>query len=186
MKFFTLSALALLLLGFWQGAAWAEIESDVVDMIAQESLDKRKPTLAVANKAAVAKKLTLEALGMACKLMPIRVGAVLTGQAPMEKRSQECLEKQLGLKAGSLAPLLEPPARWNVGSIYRVHEVIDVYGPSIQRWFNEHFGDYILSAIDFVVEVKETKGSHGERRIQIIFDGKALPYTTDEGWAPTQ
>lgn len=60
-----------------------------------------------------------------------------------------------------------------------------MYAPAIQRWMNEHFGDAIMSAIDFVVDVKETKGSHGERRIQIIFDGKALPYSNDEGWAPS-
>ncbi|MEK6617284.1 MAG: cyanate hydratase [Nitrospirota bacterium] len=73
----------------------------------------------------------------------------------------------------------------DVGSIYRLHEAVDVYAPAIQRWMNEHFGDAIMSAIDFVVDVKETKGSHGERRIQIIFDGKALPYSNDEGWAPS-
>ena len=41
-----------------------------------------------------------------------------------------------------------------------------------------------MSAIDFVFEVKETKGRHGERRIQLLFDGKALPYSRDEGWVP--
>jgi cyanate lyase len=50
---------------------------------------------------------------------------------------------------------------------------------------NEHFGDAIMSAIDFIVVVEETKGSHGEKRIRVIFDGKALPYSGDEGWAPT-
>jgi cyanate lyase len=61
-----------------------------------------------------------------------------------------------------------------------------VYAPAIQRWINEHFGDFIMSAIDFVVQVEEGKGSHGERRIRIIFDGKALPYSDDAGWAPAQ
>ena len=67
-----------------------------------------------------------------------------------------------------------------------MHEAVDVYGPAIQRWMNEHFGDGIMSAIDFVVIVEEAKGSHGEKRIRITFDGKALPYSNDEGWAPQQ
>jgi cyanate lyase len=102
----------------------------------------------------------------------------------LEKASQDCLEHQLGLKADSLGPLRAPPVRWNAGAIYRLHEAVDVYAPAIQRWMNEQFGDAIMSAIDFVVIAEETKGSHGERRIRIIFDGKALPYSNDEGWRP--
>lgn len=179
-------------LGIFTAGIWlstpvlAEIESSVVDGIAHSSFHKRRATLEIANKAAAEKKATLESLGKACNLMPIRVGAILSGQAPLEKKTEDCIENQLGLKPGELAPLAEPPARWNVGSIYRLHEAVDVYGPAIQWWMNEHFGDAIMSAIDFVVEVKETKGSHGERRIQVIFDGKALPYSNDEGWAPAK
>ena len=163
----------------------AEIESSVVDSLAYASYHKRKSTLEAANKAAAEKKATLESLGKACDLMPIRVGAILSGQAPLEKKTEDCLENQLGLKAGDLSPLAEPPVRWNAGAIYRLHEAVDVYAPAIQRWMNEHFGDTIMSAIDFVIEVEETKGSHGERRIHIVFDGKALPYSSDEGWSPS-
>jgi cyanate lyase len=158
--------------------------TSVVDQLAQESYAKRKPALDRANAAAQSKNLTLEALGKACGLMPIRIGAVLTGQAPVEKKSQACLESQLGLQAGTLAPLLTPPVRAHAGAIYRLHEAVEVYGPAIQRYFNEHFGDAIMSAIDFSIEVDETKGSHGERRIRIVFDGKALPYSGDDGWVP--
>ncbi len=163
----------------------AEIESSVVDSLAYSSYHKRKATLEVANKAAAEKKATLESLGKACNLLPIRVGAILSGQAPLEKKTEDCLENQLGLKPGDLSPLADPPVRWNAGAIYRLHEAVDVYAPAIQRWMNEHFGDTIMSAIDFVIEVEETKGSHGERRIRIVFDGKALPYSTDEGWSPS-
>ncbi len=41
-----------------------------------------------------------------------------------------------------------------------------------------------MSAIDFVVHVEEAKGSRGEKRMRVIFDGKALPYSNDEGWSP--
>lgn len=178
-----LRLLTVLAVGLWLCSPAQAIDpTSVVDQLAHESYAKRKPTLDLANKAVQDKGLTLEALGTACKLLPIRIGAVLTGQAPLEKKSQECLETQLGLKAGDLASLLAPPVRWHAGAIYRLHEAVEVYGPAIQRWFNERFGDAILSAIDFVVNVEETKGSHGERRIRVTFDGKALPYSPDEGW----
>jgi len=183
----TFTALTVVGLGLWlYSSATAEIESSVVDSLASRSYHQRKPTLDIANKAAAEKKGTLESLGKACNLMPIRIGAILSGQAPLEKKTEDCLESQLGLKSGELAPLAEPPARWNVGSIYRLHEAVDVYAPAIQRWMNEHFGDTIMSAIDFVVITEETKGSHGEKRIRIIFDGKARPYSNDEGWAATK
>jgi len=184
MRTSTLSALAMLVLGLWLCTpARAEIESSVVDSLAHKSYHQRKPALDIANKAAAEKKATLESLGKACNLLPIRIGAILSGQAPLEKKTEDCLENQLGLRPGDLAPLADPPARWNTGSIYRLHEAVDVYAPAIQRWMNEHFGDTIMSAIDFVVITEETKGSHGEKRIRIIFDGKALPYSNDEGWA---
>jgi len=164
--------------------AQATDNTSVVDSLALNSYEQRKPTLDLANKAAIKKGLTLETLGTACTLLPVRVGAVLTGQAPLEKATQDCLEKQLDRKAGSLDPLAPPPVRWQSGAIYRMHEAIEVYGPAMQRWMNERFGDMIMSAIDFNITVEETKGSHGERRIRIIFDGKALPYSTDEGWKP--
>jgi cyanate lyase len=180
-----LKFLSVLLPALWLSApAQALDATSVVEQLAQESYAKRKPTLDIANAAAQAKGLTIEALGKTCNVMPIRVGAVLTGQAPAEKKSQACLENALGLNAGTLAPLTIPPVRWHAGAIYRLHEAVEVYGPAIQRYFNEHYGDAILSAIDFTVQVEESKGSHGERRIRIVFDGKALPYSDDEGWTP--
>lgn len=166
--------------------ALAEIRSTAVDALAEASYQQRKQVLDVANEAARSKGLTLEALGKACNLLPVRVGAILSGQAPLETSTQECLEKQLDLKEGTLNVLRTPPVRWNAGAIYRLHEAIDVYAPALQRWMNERFGDAILSAIDFSIITEEVKGSHGERRIRIILDGKALPYSTDEGWRPPE
>lgn len=162
----------------------AEIASTVVDDLARASFVERRAALDAANEAAAKKELTLEKLGAACNLMPIRIGAILSGQAPLEPAAQECLANQLGINAKVLAPLTEPPVRWNAGAIYRLHEAVDVYAPALQRWMNERFGDAIMSAIDFTVGATETKGSHGERRIVITFDGKALPYSSDEGWRP--
>jgi len=187
MKREVMTFLATFLAGLWLTTpVLAEIESSVVDGLAHSSFHKRKSTLEIANKATAEKKATLESLGKACNLVPIRIGAILSGQAPLEKKTEDCLENQLGLKPGELAPLADPPVRWNAGAIYRLHEAVDVYAPAIQRWMNEHFGDAIMSAIDFTVKVQETKGSHGESRISITFEGKTLPYSNDEGWVPAK
>jgi cyanate lyase len=185
MKKTLLKVSAMIVLGLCSvSPAQATDRTSVVDSLALDSYEQRKPTLDLANKAAYKKGLTLEALGKACTLLPVRIGAILTGQAPLEKTTQDCLEKELELKPGTLAPLAPPPVRWQTGAIYRMHEAIEVYGPAMQRWMNERFGDAIMSAIDFDIITEETKGSHGERRIRIIFDGKALPYSKDEGWKP--
>jgi cyanate lyase len=174
--------LGIFITGIWLSTpAFAAITSTAEDAIAQESYDQRKPTLDIANKAAAQKKETLESLSKACGVMIIRIGSVLAGQAPLEKKLQECLEKELGLSSGTLNPLNAPPVRWNTGAIYRIHEATDVYGPAIQRWMNEHFGDTIMSAISFTVEVEEGK-SHGQKTIKIILEGKALSYSDDAYW----
>ncbi len=161
-----------------------DANTSVVGRLAQDSFDQRQPALDMANAAAAKKGLTLEAMGSACNLLPVRIGAILSGQAPLEKPTQDSLERLLDLKPGSLDSLSPSPVRWQSGAIYRLHEAIEVYGPSLQRWFNERFGDIIMSAIDFTITTEETVGSHGERRIRIIFDGKALPYSKDEDWRP--
>ena len=161
-----------------------DMNTSVVGKLAQDSYNQRKPALDMANKAAAEKGLTLESMASACNLLPVRVGAILSGQAPLEKATQDCLEKLLDLKPGSLDSLTACPVRWQSGAIYRLHEAIEVYGPSLQRWFNERFGDIIMSAIDFTIATEEYKGSHGERRIRLTFEGKALPYSKDEDWKP--
>ncbi|MSQ77148.1 MAG: hypothetical protein EXR97_01665 [Nitrospiraceae bacterium] len=171
-----------IVMGIWFSTpAFAAITSSAEDAIAQESYDKRKPTLDIANKAAAKKGATLESLSKACGPMVVRIGSVLSGQAPLEKKLQKCLEDQLDLSSGTLNPLNAPPVRWNIGSIYRIHEATDVYAPAIQRWMNEHFGDTIMSAISFTVEVEEGK-SHGQKTIRIIYEGKALGYSDDAYW----
>lgn len=66
-------------------SAQAEIESSVVDSLAFRSYHQRKPSLDIANKAAAEKKAALESLGKACNLLPICIGAILSGQAPLDE-----------------------------------------------------------------------------------------------------
>ena len=60
--------------------------------------------------------------------------------------------------------------------LYRLHEVIDTYGPAIKDIIHEQGGNAIMSAIDFGLDVDITEDAEGNHRVIIKFDGKLLPY----------
>ena len=59
--------------------------------------------------------------------------------------------------------------------IYRFYEIIQVYGMAIKSVIHEKFGDGIMSAIDFTLDVEKEEDSKGDR-VKIIMSGKFLPY----------
>ena len=61
---------------------------------------------------------------------------------------------------------------------YRLMEIIGVYGDSLREQANEMFGDGIMSAIDFTIDMEKVIGSQGEARCKITLNGKWLEYKT--------
>ena len=61
--------------------------------------------------------------------------------------------------------------------IYRMKEIINVYGTTMKELINEEFGDGIMSAIDFDMEVSREQDQKGDR-VKIVMSGKFLPYKT--------
>jgi cyanate lyase len=59
--------------------------------------------------------------------------------------------------------------------IYRLHEITQVYGTTIKALIHEEFGDGIMSAIDFEMNIERKSDPHGDR-VVITYDGKFLPY----------
>ena len=59
--------------------------------------------------------------------------------------------------------------------IYRFYELIAVYGTSIKELIHEEFGDCIMSAIDFSMDIQRESDPKGDR-VKIVLDGKFLPY----------
>ena len=55
-------------------------------------------------------------------------------------------------------------------------EIVGVYGDSLRDMANEMFGDGIMSAIDFTLDMEKVTGSQGEARVKITMNGKWLPY----------
>ena len=61
--------------------------------------------------------------------------------------------------------------------IYRFYELVNVYGTTIKELIHEEFGDGIMSAIDFTMELKREADPKGDR-VRIAMSGKFLPYKT--------
>ncbi len=113
---------------------------------------------------------------------PVWVAAAVLGQHPFTSEEAEALVAMLGLRAETAAALLEIPTRGGLDAavpvdptIYRLYEVIQVYGPAFKALIHEEFGDGIMSAINFRAEVERVADPAGDR-VRITLDGKFLPY----------
>ena len=61
--------------------------------------------------------------------------------------------------------------------IYRFYELISVYGTTFKELIHEEFGDGIMSAIDFKMDMQRQADPNGDR-VQIVMSGKYLQYKT--------
>jgi cyanate lyase len=61
--------------------------------------------------------------------------------------------------------------------IYRWYEIVSVYGGTIKELIHEEFGDGIMSAIDFSMDIQREPDPKGDR-VNVVLSGKFLPYKT--------
>lgn len=61
--------------------------------------------------------------------------------------------------------------------IYRFYELVNVYGATLKELIHEEFGDGIMSAIDFEMDLMRERDPKGDR-VKIVMSGKFLPYKT--------
>ena len=61
--------------------------------------------------------------------------------------------------------------------IYRWYEMVNVYGTTIKELIHEEFGDGIMSAIDFSMDIQRLEDPKGDR-VRVVLSGKFLPYKT--------
>jgi cyanate lyase len=59
--------------------------------------------------------------------------------------------------------------------VYRFYELVNVYGSTFKELIHEEFGDGIMSAIDFKMDMKRESDPNGDR-VKIVMSGKFLPY----------
>lgn len=108
--------------------------------------------------------------------------AALLGQHPMSKDEAATAAALLELGEDVALAFQLQPTRGAFDSpvpvdptIYRLYEVIQVYGPTIKELIHEQCGDGIMSAINFRLDVKRVPDPAGDR-VVITLDGKYLPY----------
>ncbi|WP_432547244.1 cyanase [Kineococcus sp. SYSU DK004] len=112
---------------------------------------------------------------------PVWTTAALLGQHPVPAEHARRAGQLLGLgedvvEALQLQPHRGPdPAVASDPTVYRFHEALSVYGPALKELIHEEFGDGIMSAINFRVDVARRPDPDGDR-VVVTFDGKFLDY----------
>ena len=113
---------------------------------------------------------------------PVWTVAALLGQHPMSADEAATAAELLGLDEDVVQALQMQPHRGSGSqevptdpTIYRLYEAMDVYGAAIKELIHEEFGDGIMSAINFKVDVARRPDPTGDR-VVITLDGKFLDY----------
>ncbi|WP_329569139.1 cyanase [Kitasatospora sp. NBC_01266] len=136
-----------------------------------------------AVEAKIRKDLSWQQLADAAGLSPAFVTAALLGQHALPADAAKAVTELLGLDEEAARLLQTIPLRGGTGeavstdpTIYRFHEVLQVYGTTLKALIHEQFGDGIISAINFTLDVKKVDDPEGGHRAVITLDGKFLPY----------
>ena len=112
------------------------------------------------------------------------VTAACLGQMQMTKEQANAVGKIFGLNAEEKKWLQVVPYKGSLPTavptdplIYRFYELVMVYGTTFKELIHEEFGDGIMSAIDFKMDMQRQNDPNGDR-VQIVMSGKYLAYKT--------
>src|SRR3954464_15310729 len=110
--------------------------------------------------------------------------AALLGQMQMTREQAEKIGKLLALPPDAVLLLQQVPCKGSLATavptdplIYRWYEIVNVYGTTIKELIHEEFGDGIMSAIDFSMDIQREADPKGDR-VHVVLSGKFLPYKT--------
>ncbi|MBQ0747135.1 MAG: cyanase [Marinobacter sp.] len=129
------------------------------------------------------KNLSFEQIAEGTGLSDVFVTAALLGQHALPASAAQMVGDKLGLDDDGIALLQSIPLRGSVENnmptdptIYRFYEIMQVYGTTLKALVHEQFGDGIISAINFKIDIKKVPDPDGGSRAVITLDGKYLPY----------
>ncbi|WP_373509504.1 cyanase [Thiocapsa sp.] len=110
--------------------------------------------------------------------------AALLGQMTLTETQAKAVGAALDLPDEAITQLQIVPYKGSLPAavptdplIYRFYELVNVYGTSIKALIHEEFGDGIMSAIDFTMDIQRAPDPKGDR-VQIQMSGKFLRYKT--------
>ena len=142
----------------------------------------RKAATSVILEAKKAKGLTLQEIADKLGHHVVWTTAAIMGQATMDPGEAQGLASLLDLGDDVADALQTIPTKGSLDSavptdplLYRLHEITQVYGTSIKAVIHEMFGDGIMSAIDFDIDIRRVPDPKGDR-VQLVYTGKFLPY----------
>ena len=133
--------------------------------------------------AKIAKGMTWQAIADAVEAGVIWVTSACFGKNSMPKPLADKLCATLDLpEEVNIALQAFPHKAWekNIPQdpvVYRFYEIVGVYGDTIKEVIHEKFGDGIMSAIDFSMQIDKEENPAGDR-VVITMNGKFLPYKT--------
>ena len=147
--------------------------------LAAPSQDTVTATLMAAKKA---KGMSFADLEAALGLDEVWIASLFYGQATASQQEAEKLADLLSLDPAITSALQEYPTKGSLDPviptdplIYRFYEIMQVYGMPLKDVIQEQFGDGIMSAIDFTLDVDKVEDLKGDR-VKITMCGKFLPY----------
>ena len=142
---------------------------DVTDLIAFRKVTKGIKWADVAKKVGQSKEWTT---------------AACLGQMQMTKKQAEVVGKLFDLPEEAVLLLQAVPYKGSLPTavptdplIYRFYELVSVYGTTFKELIHEEFGDGIMSAIDFKMDLTREPDPKGDR-VKIVMSGKYLQYKT--------
>jgi len=143
--------------------------AEVTELVVTRKLEKKLSWGAIAEAVGQSKEWTT---------------AALLGQMTMTEEQAQAAAHVLDLPADAVVQLQVVPYKGSLPTtvptdplIYRFYELINVYGTTFKALINEEFGDGIMSAIDFKMDLSREADPKGDR-VQIVMSGKFLPYKT--------
>jgi cyanate lyase len=142
---------------------------DVTDLIAFRKMKSGLKWPEIAKKVGASKEWT---------------AAACLGQMQMTKKQAEAVGKLFDLPEEAVLVLQTVPYKGSLPSavptdplIYRFYELVNVYGTTFKALIHEEFGDGIMSAIDFDMDLTRLPNEKGDR-VKIVMSGKYLQYKT--------
>jgi cyanate lyase len=143
--------------------------NDVTEMIIEAKVKKGLKWEDVAKKVGLSKEW---------------VTAGCLGQMTFDAKQAKIIAKTFGLPTEAEKWLQVVPYKGSLQTsvptdplIYRFYELISVYGTTFKELIHEEFGDGIMSAIDFKMDLQREADPKGDR-VNIVMSGKFLAYKT--------
>lgn len=131
--------------------------------------------------AKIEKGLSWQQIGEAADLAKEFACSACLGMNHLEQKEADAVAAVLGLGSELSAALQQFPHKsWEQTIptdpvIYRWYEIVGVYGETIKEIIHEKFGDGIMSAIDFTMDIDKQEDPKGDR-VVVTLNGKFLPY----------